>query len=72
MIRFLFLQGEVVTATQSLTDDMIELFAAELGAAVRLVDPGEEQEAALQARYFAEDDEEDGDRRCGRGRRSSP
>ena len=32
VIRFLFLQGEIVTATQSLTDDMIELFAAELGA----------------------------------------
>ncbi len=59
VIRFLFLQGEVVTATQSLTDDMIELFAAELGANVRLVDPGEEQEAALHARYFAEDEEVD-------------
>ncbi len=59
VIRFLFLQGEVVTATQSLTDDMIELFAAELGAQVRLVDPGEEQEAALHARYFAEDEEDD-------------
>ena len=58
VIRFLFLQGEVVTATQSLTDDMIELFAAELGAQVRLVDPGEEQEAELQAKYF-EDEEED-------------
>ncbi|MFC0081832.1 translation initiation factor IF-2, partial [Aciditerrimonas ferrireducens] len=57
VIRFLFLQGEVVTATQPLTDDMIELFAAELGANVRLVDPGEEQEAELQARYFEDDDE---------------
>ena len=54
VIRFLFLQGEAVTATQSLSDDMIELFAAELGARIKLVDPGEEQEAALQARYFAE------------------
>ncbi len=59
VIRFLFLQGEVVTATQSLTDDMIELFAAELGAQVRLVDPGEEQEAELQAKYFEDDEEED-------------
>ena len=55
VIRFLFLQGEVVTATQSLSDDMIELFAAEIGAHVALVDPGEEQEAELQARFFAED-----------------
>jgi len=38
----------MVTATQSLTDDMIELFAAEIGAEVRLVDPGEEQEIELQ------------------------
>ncbi|HUY30849.1 MAG TPA: translation initiation factor IF-2 [Acidimicrobiales bacterium] len=58
VIRFLFLQGEVVTAAQSLSDDMIELFAAELGARIKLVDPGEEQEAALQARYFSEDDDE--------------
>jgi translation initiation factor IF-2 len=58
VIRFLFLQGEVVTATQSLTDDMVELFAAELGAQVRLVDPGEEQEAELQAKYFEDEDEE--------------
>ncbi len=58
IIRFLFLQGEVVTATQSLSEDMIELFAAEIGAKVKLVDAGEEQEAALQARYFAETDEE--------------
>ena len=36
VIRFLLLQGEMVTATQSLSDDMIELFAAELGAEVRL------------------------------------
>jgi translation initiation factor IF-2 len=59
VIRFLFLQGEIVTGTQALTDDMIELFAAELGAVVRLVDPGEEQEAELLARYFEEDEELD-------------
>ena len=58
IIRFLFLQGEMVTASQGLTDDMIELYAAEIGAVVRLVDPGEEQEAALLARFF-DDDEDD-------------
>ena len=58
VIRFLLLQGEMVTATQSLSDDMIELFAAEVGATVRLVDPGEEQEAELQAKYFEEEDDE--------------
>ena len=59
VVRFLLQQGEMVTATQSLTDDMIELFAAELGAEVRLVDPGEEQEAELQAKFFDDDDEEE-------------
>lgn len=59
VVRFLLLQGEMVTATQSLTDDMIELFAAELGAEVRLVDPGEEREAELLAKFFDEDDEDE-------------
>jgi translation initiation factor IF-2 len=64
IVRFLLLQGEMVMATQSLTDDMIELFAAEIGAEVRLVDPGEEQEAELLARFFEEEDEdEDADQR---------
>jgi len=58
VVRFLLLQGEMVTATQSLTDDMIELFAAELGADVRLVDPGEEREAELLAKFFDDDDDE--------------
>jgi translation initiation factor IF-2 len=58
VVRFLLLQGEMVTATQSLTDDMIELFAAEIGATIKLVDIGEEQEAALQAKFFGDDDAE--------------
>ncbi|MHB1485938.1 MAG: translation initiation factor IF-2 [Acidimicrobiales bacterium] len=58
VVRFLLLQGEMITATQSLSDDMIEIFAAEIGATIKLVDPGEEKEAQLQARYF-DDDEED-------------
>ena len=63
VVRFLMEQGEMVTATQSLTDDMIELFAAELGAQIRLVDPGEEQEVELQRRLgvdeLYDEDEED-------------
>jgi translation initiation factor IF-2 len=59
VVRFLLQQGEMVTATQSLSDDMIELFAAELSAEVRLVDPGEEKEAELQAKYFDDEDEDD-------------
>ena len=61
LIRFLLLQGEMVTATQSLSDEMIELYAAELGADIRLVDAGQEQEAMLAARYLDVDDTEDED-----------
>jgi translation initiation factor IF-2 len=63
VVRFLFQQGEMVTTTQSLSDDMIELFAAELGASIRLVDPGEEKEAELQAKYFDDEEEDDDDLR---------
>jgi translation initiation factor IF-2 len=58
VVRFLLQQGEMVTATQSLSDDAIELFAAEIGAQIKLVDPGEQQEAELAAKYFADDDAE--------------
>jgi translation initiation factor IF-2 len=63
VVRFLMQQGEMVTATQSLSDEMIELFAAEVGAEIRLVDPGEEQEVGLQAMlgFDDEDDEDDTD-----------
>ncbi|HUP84297.1 MAG TPA: translation initiation factor IF-2 [Acidimicrobiales bacterium] len=59
IIRYLLQQGEMVTATMSLTDDQIELFAIELGATIRLVDRGEEKEAELIAKFFAEEEEED-------------
>ena len=59
IIRYLLQQGEMVTATMSLTDEQIELFALELGAAVRLVDRGEEKEAELIAKFFAENDDDD-------------
>jgi translation initiation factor IF-2 len=49
----------MVTATQSLSDDMIELFAAEIGADVLLVDPGQEQEVAFKAMLGDEDDNEE-------------
>ena len=59
VVRFLMQQGEMVTATQSLSDDMIELFAAEIGAEIRLVNPGEEQEVELQKLLMVEDDVDD-------------
>jgi translation initiation factor IF-2 len=58
VVRFLMQQGEMVTATQSLSDEMIELFAAEIGAEIRLVDPGEEQETELLALLDLEDEED--------------
>jgi len=59
VVRFLMQQGEMVTATQSLSDDMIELFAAELGAEIRMVDPGEEQEVELLKLLDVVDDDDD-------------
>jgi translation initiation factor IF-2 len=58
VVRFLLQQGEMVTATQSLSDDMIELFAAEIGAEVSLVDPGEEQEVELKKLLDVGEDED--------------
>jgi translation initiation factor IF-2 len=60
VVRFLMQQGEMVTATQSLTDDMIELFAAEVGAEIDLVDPGQEQEVELQRVLDIPEDDEGG------------
>ena len=60
VVRFLMQNGEMVTATQSLSDDMIELFAAEIGAEISMVDPGQEQEVELQRVLdIPEDEDED-------------
>jgi len=59
VVRFLMQQGEMVTATHSLSDDMIELFAAEIGAEIRLVDPGEEQEVELLKLLDVDDEVDD-------------
>ena len=49
VVKFMLQNGEMVTASQSLSDEMIELFAEELGARIRLVDPGQQQEVELQS-----------------------
>jgi translation initiation factor IF-2 len=59
IVRFLLQQGEMVTATQTLSEDMIMLFAAEIGAQVRMVDPGEEQEVGLQELLEVLDEEDE-------------
>ena len=60
VVRFLMHNGEMVTAAQPLSDDMVELFAAETGADITLVDPGERQEAKLIA-LLAEGVDDDGE-----------
>ena len=62
VVRYLMEQGEMVTATQSLSDDMIEIFAAEIGAEVRLVNPGEEQELELRKKLEVEQEDVDSDK----------
>ena len=57
LVRILFDAGEMVTGTQSLADEMVELIGEELGAEVLLVEPGQEAELELQA--LLGDDEED-------------
>ena len=59
LVRILFDAGEMVTGTQSLADEMIELIAQELGAEVLLVEPGLEAELELQALLGDEEEEDD-------------
>jgi translation initiation factor IF-2 len=59
IVRMLMMAGEMVTATQSLPDEMIELIAEELGANVILVEPGMEAELELQKLFDDDDEDED-------------
>jgi translation initiation factor IF-2 len=59
LVRLLFDAGEMVTGTQSLADEMIELIGETLGAEVLLVEPGQEQELELQALLGDDEEEED-------------
>ena len=61
VVRFMMQQGEMVTATQSLNDELITAFAEDLGAEVKLVDPGEEQEVELRKMLGIDDVEESDD-----------
>ena len=60
LVRILFDAGEMVTGTQSLADEMVELIAETLGAEVLLVEPGQEEELELRA-LLGDDDEEEED-----------
>jgi len=58
VVRFLLNNGEMVTATMSLADEQMELFALEVGAELLLVEPGEQEELELQALFDDSDDDE--------------
>jgi translation initiation factor IF-2 len=60
LVRVLFDAGEMVTGTQSLADEMVELIGETLGAEVLLVEPGQEEELELRA-LLGDDDEEEED-----------
>jgi len=59
VVRFLLEQGEMVTATMSLADEQMELFALEVGAELILVDPGQQEEMELQALFDDSDDSDE-------------
>ncbi len=59
MVRFLLQNGEMVTATMTLSDEQMELFALELGADLLLVEPGQQEEMELQALFDDSDDEDE-------------
>ena len=58
VVRFLLNNGEMVTATMTLSDEQMELFALEIGAEILLVEPGQQEEIELQALFDDTDDEE--------------
>lgn len=60
IVRMMFEAGEMLTATQSLSDEMIELVAEELGAQVLIIEAGQEAELELLS-LLGEDDFEDED-----------
>jgi translation initiation factor IF-2 len=59
VIRFLLHNGEMVTATMTLSDEQMELFALEVGADLLLVDAGQQEELELQAMFDDSDDEDE-------------
>jgi translation initiation factor IF-2 len=58
VVRFLLNNGEMVTATMTLADEQMELFALEVGAEVLLVEPGQQEEIELQKLFDDSDDDE--------------
>jgi translation initiation factor IF-2 len=59
VIRFLLQNGEMVTATMTLSDEQMELFALEVGGDLLLVEPGQQEEMELQALFDDSDDDDE-------------
>ncbi len=59
IIRFLLNNGEMITATMTLADEQMELFALEIGADLLLVEAGQQEEMELQALFDDSDDEDE-------------
>jgi translation initiation factor IF-2 len=59
VVRFLLKNGEMVTATMTLSDEQMELFALEIGAEILLVEPGQQEEMELQALFDDSDDDDE-------------
>jgi len=57
VVRFLMKNGEMVTATMTLSDEQMELFALDIGAEILLVEPGQQEEMELQALFDDSDDD---------------
>ncbi len=58
VVRFLLNNGEMITATMTLSDEQMELFALEIGAEILLVEPGQQEEVQLQSLFDDSDDDE--------------
>ncbi len=59
VLRFLLTNGEMVTATMTLADEQMELFALEVGAEILMVEPGQQEEVELQSLFDDSDDDLD-------------
>ncbi len=59
VVRFLLNNGEMITATMTLADEQMELFALEVGADLLLVDAGQQEEMELQAMFDDSDDDDE-------------
>ncbi len=64
IVRWLLINGEMVMATQVLTDQQVQDYADSLDVEIRIVEPGEEREEEMRDMLDVEDlDERDGEPR---------